>query len=54
MGHRFPVIIGLMELDVRNVIWKLRQTDMLGQIILILTGVFGVVVLFKEGLNNDK
>ena len=42
------------ELDVRNVIWKLRQTDMLGQIILILTGVFGVVVLFKEGLNNDK
>ena len=42
------------ELDVRNVIWKLRQTDMLGQIILILTGVFGVVVLFKEGVNNDK
>ena len=42
------------ELDVRNVIWKLRQTDMLGQIILILTGVFGVVVLFKEGFNNDK
>ena len=42
------------ELDVRNVLWKLRQTDMLGQIILILTGVFGVVVLFKEGFNNDK
>lgn len=42
------------ELDVKNVIWKLRQTDMLGQIILILTGVFGVVVLFKEGFNNDK
>ena len=43
-----------MELDVRNVIWKLRQTDLLGQIILILTGVFGVVVLFKEGFNHDK
>ena len=43
-----------VELDVRNIIWKLRQTDMLGQIILILTGVFGVVVLFKEGFNNDK
>ncbi len=42
------------ELDVRNVVWKLRQTDMLGQIILILTGVFGVVVLFKEGINDDN
>jgi NADH-quinone oxidoreductase subunit J len=41
------------ELDVRNVMWKLRQTDMLGQIILILTGVFGIVVLFKEGFNHD-
>jgi len=42
------------ELDVRNVLWKLRQTDMLGQIAIILTGVFGVVVLFKEGFSHDK
>ena len=41
------------ELDVRNVLWKLRQTDMLGQIVIILTGVFGIVVLFKEGFNHD-
>jgi NADH-quinone oxidoreductase subunit J len=41
------------ELDVRNVLWKLRQTDMLGQMILILTGVFGIVVLFKEGFSHD-
>ena len=42
-----------LELDVRNVLWKLRQTDLLGQIMIILTGVFGVVVLFKERLNHD-
>ena len=34
--------------DVRTVIWHLRQTDMLGQMIILLTGVFGVVILFKE------
>lgn len=32
----------------RNILWNTRQTDVLGQIILVLTGVFAVVVLFKE------
>lgn len=34
--------------DVRNVLWNLRSLDMLGQIIILLAGVFGVVILFKE------
>ena len=42
-----------VENDVRNVMWKLRQTDVLGQIIILLAGVFGVVVLFKERTKND-
>jgi NADH-quinone oxidoreductase subunit J len=41
------------ESDVRNVMWKFRQTDILGQIIILLAGVFGVVVLFKERMKND-
>ncbi len=35
-------------LDVKQVLWGLRQTDLVGQVIVILAGVFGVVVLFKE------
>jgi NADH-quinone oxidoreductase subunit J len=34
--------------DVKKVLWDSRQTDLLGQIIVIFTGVFGVIVLFKE------
>ncbi|MDD2679782.1 MAG: hypothetical protein PHO03_03150 [Candidatus Omnitrophica bacterium] len=34
--------------DVRFVLWHLRRFDLLGQMIVLLTGVFGVVILFKE------
>jgi NADH-quinone oxidoreductase subunit J len=34
--------------DVRIVMWNFRQLDIMGQVIILLTGVFGVVVLFKE------
>ena len=36
------------ESNVRVVMWNLRQLDLLGQIIILLTGVFGIIVLFKE------
>lgn len=35
-------------LSVQEVLWNNRQIDVLGQIVMILAGVFGVVVLFKE------
>jgi len=34
--------------DVRVMLWDIRKTDLLGQVIVLLTGVFGVVILFKE------
>lgn len=34
--------------DVRFILWHLRQLDLLGQIIIIFTGVFAVIILFKE------
>lgn len=34
--------------DVRGVLWNQRQVDLWGQMMIILAGVFGVVVLFKE------
>ena len=34
--------------SVGNAIWNFRQLEVLGQIIIILAGVFGVIILFKE------
>ncbi len=34
--------------DVRTIFWNLRHVDILGQILILLGGAFGVVVLVKE------
>ncbi len=34
--------------DVREVIWNMRSLDLIGQVIIFLAGVFGVVILLKE------
>lgn len=34
--------------DVRQVFWNVRRLDLAGQILAILAGIFGVVILFKE------
>lgn len=49
-----PLMVALPDLDFRDVMWKLRQTDILGQIVIILAGVFGVVVLLKEKMDHDS
>jgi NADH:ubiquinone oxidoreductase subunit 6 (subunit J) len=36
------------DLSLQANLWNVRQLDLLGQIIIILAGVFGVVVLFKD------
>jgi NADH:ubiquinone oxidoreductase subunit 6 (subunit J) len=38
---------------VGNVLWKSRGLDLIGQIGILLVGVFGVVVLFKRGKMNE-
>lgn len=35
-------------LDARHTLWNLRRLDLAGQILVILAGVFGVVILFKN------
>ena len=39
--------------DVRHVIWNFRQLDLLGQMLLLLSGVFGSVILIKEMKNKN-
>ncbi|MFH1199147.1 MAG: NADH-quinone oxidoreductase subunit J [Candidatus Omnitrophota bacterium] len=41
-----------VQTNVRNILWGSRQIELIGQIIILLTGVFGVVVLFKERLKK--
>ena len=38
--------------DVRIILWNLRHLDLLGQIVILLGGAFGVVTLFKEWKNE--
>lgn len=40
--------------DVRYVLWNLRHLDLFGQIVMLLAGAFGVVVLFKERRKRDR
>ena len=43
-----PLPPGGLETDVRDVLWNVRRLDLVGQILIILAGVFGVVILFKD------
>ncbi len=40
------------EASVSDVLWNLRQVDLLGQAIILLVGVLGIVVLFREEQNK--
>jgi NADH-quinone oxidoreductase subunit J len=44
----FHLQVAPTEGDVRNIIWNLRHLDLIGQIVILLAGAFGVVALFKD------
>jgi len=37
-----------MEPDARQIIWNVRRMDLIGQVMVLLTGAFGILVLFRE------
>lgn len=39
--------------DVRNVLWNIRHLDLFGQIIIIIIGALGVVILFEERRRDE-
>ncbi len=43
-----PALPSGTELDARQALWNLRRLDLVGQILAILAGVLGVVILFKK------
>lgn len=36
-------------MGVREVLWNLRHMDLIGQVVILLAGAFGVLILFKRG-----
>jgi len=42
------------SVDVRYALWALRRLDLVGQILIILAGIFGVVVLFKTKNDGEE
>jgi NADH-quinone oxidoreductase subunit J len=45
---------GASQLSLFEVMWDARRVDLAGQAIMILVGVFGVVVLFKEYMKRKE
>ena len=43
-----PALAPVKDLDVRSLLWSSRHLDLLGQVVILLAGALGVVVLFKE------
>ncbi|MGC4120129.1 MAG: hypothetical protein QM765_37215 [Myxococcales bacterium] len=43
-----PASTGAAVVGVREALWNVRRLDLLGQLLVIFVGVFGVVILFKE------
>lgn len=48
-----PIIENAAVISEKTELWHVRQIDLIGQIIIILTGVFGVVVLFKGNKSEE-
>jgi NADH-quinone oxidoreductase subunit J len=49
-----PVMAPAAVRDVREVLWSLRQFDMFGQVIMIILGALGVVILFRESKRDGS
>lgn len=47
-GFNIPLPAPETQTDLGVTLWHLRSLDVLGQVIVLLVGVFGVVILFKE------
>jgi len=38
---------GMEKVDVRHLLWNVRHMDILGQVVIVLLGAFGVIILFR-------
>ncbi len=48
VSYNLPLPPAALEQDARNVLWYGRELDLLGQVIILISGVFGVIILFRQ------
>ncbi|MDP3791737.1 MAG: hypothetical protein Q8R38_06830 [Candidatus Omnitrophota bacterium] len=48
----FHILPEAVKLGVQDILWNTRTLDLFGQVVIVLAGVFGIVILFKE--SNKK
>ena len=53
LKFKMPLLMPEADRDVRFVLWHLRPLDLIGQILILLVGVFGILVLFKEKKEDE-
>ena len=49
----FPIAKSVESGEIGRILWLSRGLDLIGQITILLVGVYGVVVLFKRGKMNE-
>jgi NADH-quinone oxidoreductase subunit J len=45
---KLPAFTPQIHSDMRLVMWDLRPLEIFGQVVILLSGAFGVIILFKE------
>jgi NADH-quinone oxidoreductase subunit J len=45
---KFPKVQQELQTDTKQIIWNVRQMDLVGQVAVLLAGAFGILILFKE------
>jgi NADH-quinone oxidoreductase subunit J len=54
LASDFSPLPGAAAIDVRELIWNTRQLDLFGQILVIIVGALGVVILFTERDQDER
>ncbi|NLJ34640.1 MAG: hypothetical protein GX358_00180 [candidate division WS1 bacterium] len=47
-GISMPTAVQVADMMLRNALWEHRTLDVMGQLALLLTGTYGVLVLIRE------
>ena len=47
-GTSMPTAVQVADMMLRNALWEHRTLDVMGQLALLLTGTYGVLVLIRE------
>ncbi|MDD5194249.1 MAG: hypothetical protein PHQ96_01075 [Candidatus Omnitrophica bacterium] len=53
LSSKMPLPGAEVDKDVRILLWNIRPLDLIGQILILLIGAFGILIIFKEKKENE-